>query len=76
MEKEQADLKNILKAGELTNELDLERALILDGKLRLIIKDNPELMESRKRLRSIIKQYEKINWSKESAIDKQKIKDC
>jgi hypothetical protein len=66
--KEQADLKSILKAEKLTNELDLERALILDNKLRLLAKDNPELIESRKRLRSIIKQYEKKNWSKESSI--------
>ena len=42
--KEQADLKSILKAGKLTNELDLERASILDHKLRLRAKDNPELM--------------------------------
>ena len=73
--KEQADLKSILKAGKLTNGLDLERASILDNKLRLLAKDNPELMESRKRLRSIIKQYEKTNWSKESTIDEQKIKE-
>ena len=73
--KEQADLKSILKAGKLTNELDLERALILDNKLRLLVKDNPELLESRKRLRSIIKQYEKTNWSKESEIDELKIKE-
>ena len=73
--KELADLKSILKAGKLTNELELERASILDNKLRLLAKDNAELIESRKKLRSIIKQYEKINWSKESAIDEQKIKE-
>jgi transcriptional regulator with XRE-family HTH domain len=73
--KEQVDLKGILKAGKLTNELDLERALILDRKLRLLVKDDPELFESRKRLRSIIKQYEKANWSKESVIDELKIKE-
>jgi hypothetical protein len=38
--KEQADLKSILKAGKLTNELDLERALILENKLRLLAKYN------------------------------------
>lgn len=73
--KEQVDLKGILKAGKLANELDLERALILDRKLRLLVKDDPELFESRKRLRSIIKQYEKANWSKESVIDEIKIKE-
>lgn len=73
--KEQVDLKNILKAGKLTNELDLERALILDRKLRLLVKDDQELLISRKKLRSIIKQYEKTNWSKESEIDDLKIKE-
>lgn len=73
--KEQVNLKNILKAGALTNELDLERALILDRKLRLLVKDDPELLESRKKLRSIIKQYEKANWSKESEIDELRIKE-
>lgn len=73
--KDQADLKSIMKAGKLTNELDLERALILDNKLRILAKDNPELIESRNLLRSIIKEYEKTNWSKDSVIDEQKIKE-
>lgn len=73
--KENVDLKSILKAGKLTNELDLERALIIDRKLRLLVKEDSELLESRKKLRSIIKQYEKINWSKESEIDELKIKE-
>lgn len=73
--KEKIDLKSILKAGKLTNELDLERALILDRKLRLLVKEDSELLESRKQLRSIIKQYEKTNWSKESKIDELKIKE-
>jgi transcriptional regulator with XRE-family HTH domain len=73
--KDQVDLKSILKVGKLTNELDLERALILDNKLRILAKDNPELIESRKLLRSIIKEYEQTNWSKDSSIDEQKIKE-
>lgn len=73
--KEQVDLKSILKAGKLINELDLERALILDRKLRLLVKDDSGLLEARKKLRSIIKQYEKANWSKESVIDELKIKE-
>lgn len=73
--KEQIDLKHILKTGKLSDELDLERALILDRKLRLLVKDDPALSESRKRLRSIIKQYEKANWSKESEIDALKIRE-
>jgi transcriptional regulator with XRE-family HTH domain len=73
--KEQTDLNSILKAGKLNNELDFERALIIDRKLRLIAKENPELLESRKKLRLIIKQFEKSNWSRESEIDDFKIKE-
>ncbi len=70
---DKVELKNILKAGKISNELDLERALILDRKLRLLVKDNPELLESRKKLRTIIKSYEHSNWSKDSEITEQKI---
>lgn len=73
--KVETDLKSILKAGKLTNELDLERALILDRKLRLLAKDHPEISDSRKKLRSIIEVYESGNWSKESKIDDSKIKE-
>ncbi len=73
--KEQTDLRKILKAGVLSNELDLERAQILDRKLRLLTKEHPELTEDRKRLRVIIKLYEKTNWSNESTISEAKIKE-
>ena len=67
--KEQVDLKKILKAGKLTSELDLERALILDRKLRLLIKNDPTLFEARAKLRTIIKDYEEANWSIDADID-------
>ncbi len=73
--KAQTDLREILKKGVLNDELDLERALILDRKLRLLVKANPELAAERKQLRSIIKSYEKINWSAHSAISKQQIQE-
>jgi len=73
--KEQADLRNILKKGILSDELELERALILDRKLRLMVKEHPELSESRKQLRSIIKAYESLNWSNDSIITDKRIKE-
>ena len=73
--KEQTDLRNILKKGLLTSELDLERALILDRKLRLLIKEYPEFSEERAKLRIIIKSYEKLNWSQDSIINDDKIKE-
>ncbi|MCA1752831.1 MAG: helix-turn-helix domain-containing protein [Cryomorphaceae bacterium] len=73
--REQADIRAILKSGKLSSELELERAIILERKLRLMIKDHPELAESRKELRSIIADYEKLNWSKDADIPKSLIKE-
>ena len=58
----------ILKKGSISNELELEEAFILERKMRLMLKENPELSESRKQLRAIIKEYENKKWSKDSKI--------
>lgn len=73
--KEQIDLREILKKAELTSELDLERALMLDRKLRLIIKEQPEFAAERKKLRAIIKSYEKAHWNSDSNITNQQLKE-
>jgi transcriptional regulator with XRE-family HTH domain len=73
--KSQPDLKKILKKGQITNELELERASIIDRKLRLLIKEHPEFAKDRKQLRKIIHEYEKNNWSKDSVISDEKIKE-
>jgi len=71
----QVDLRNYLKKGVLSNELDLERALILDRKLRLLVKEHPELADERRQLRIIIKAYEKNHWSAGSDISDTKLKE-
>ncbi len=73
--KTQIDLRNILKSGKLVNELELERALILDRKLCLLIEQHPGLAEDRKRLRLIIKSYEKTHWSKSSTVTENQVKE-
>jgi predicted XRE-type DNA-binding protein len=73
--KAEIDLRDILKKGQLADELDLERAFILDRKLRLLVKDHPELAEERKQLRLMIKSYEKIHWSSSSTITDKQIKE-
>jgi len=73
--KAEIDLRNILRKGELLDELDLERALILDRKLRLLVKDHSELADDRKKLRMIIKSYEKTHWGSGSNITDQQIKE-
>jgi transcriptional regulator with XRE-family HTH domain len=73
--KEQTDLRIILKKGTLSNELDLERALMLDRKLRLMVKEHPELVSDRAQLRMIIKAYEKLNWSNDITISDEQVKE-
>lgn len=65
----------ILQKGSISSELELEKALIIERKLRLMIKENPELSESRNQLRAIIKDYESLNWSKNSIISDEKIEE-
>ena len=72
--KTQSYLK-IIQKGSISNELELEQALIIERKLRLLAKENPELAESRTQLRAIIKEYEKANWSSDSIISNKKIKE-
>ncbi|MFA5296888.1 MAG: helix-turn-helix transcriptional regulator [Lutibacter sp.] len=65
----------IIRKGSISNELELEEALIMERKLRLMVSENPEYKEIRNNLRSIIKAYEKDNWSKDSDINEEKIKE-
>lgn len=57
------NLNKILKKGSLENELDFERASIIDRKLRVLIKEHPELTAKRQKLRSILKEYENRVWN-------------
>ncbi|MCL9810086.1 helix-turn-helix domain-containing protein [Flavobacterium luminosum] len=67
--------KKIIQKGSISDELEFEKALILERKLRLLSVDNPEYKEARLKLRQIIKEYEKSNWSSESEITDEKIKE-
>ncbi|MES2543502.1 MAG: transcriptional regulator [Bacteroidota bacterium] len=73
--KTEIDLKQLLKQGHIFDEIGLERAMILDRKLRLLVKENPAFKEDRKQLRGIIKEYENNHWSKESIISDEKIRE-
>lgn len=63
----------IIRKGFISSELELEKALVFDNKLRLMAKENPELIVDQKQLRTIIKDYEKANWSSISIISEQQI---
>jgi plasmid maintenance system antidote protein VapI len=57
------DIREIKKIERLENEYDLEKASLLERKLRLMIDENPDLKPLRKKLRDLIKDYEDSKWS-------------
>ncbi len=67
--------ESILRRGYISNELELERAFIIERKLRLMSSENSKYKEIRKQLRSIIKKYETKNWSNDSIITEEKLKE-
>jgi len=73
--KAQFDIQDILKEGQINNELDLERALIADRKLRVLAKEQPEFKEERQQLRTIIQAYENAHWNKDILISDQQLKE-
>lgn len=71
----QFDILQLIEIGKIQNELDFERALIADRKLRVLSKENPKFKSVRKKLRDLIEQYENQNWSPESKISDKKIRE-
>ena len=52
------DIREIEKIERLENEYDLEKASLLERKLRLMIDENSDLKPLRRKLRDLIKDYE------------------
>jgi hypothetical protein len=71
----QLDIDTLLKTGSIKDELDYERALIFDRKLRILGKNNPKIKRKRKKLRDLIEEYERANWSSSSQISKKKLEE-
>jgi transcriptional regulator with XRE-family HTH domain len=61
--KDLTNIREIENIQQLDNEYDLQKALLLDRKLRLMVKENPELKPIHDRLFHLIEDYEKKNWS-------------
>lgn len=66
----QVSLKKILKKGIIAGELEFQRALVIDRRLRLLIKEFPELEQDRNHLRALLKNYEDNNWLNEAVTNK------
>ena len=71
----QFDIEKVLSSGKLRNELEYERALIADRKLRILCNHNTKLVPLRKNLRDLIERYEKQHWSSESDISASRIRE-
>ena len=73
--KTQLDISKLLEIGKIQNELDFERALIADRKLRVLSKEDSKYKVIRKKLRGLIEDYENKNWSTNSRITDKKIRE-
>src|SRR5665811_760875 len=73
--KTQFDISQLIEAGKIQNELDFERALIADRKLRVLSKENPKFKSVRKKLRDLIEKYENQHWSTNSKITDKKVRE-
>ena len=71
--KTEFNIDSIIKKGTITNELDYDRALIADRKLRLLAKESPHFKTMRIKLRDIIVQYESSEWNDIDKIDDKKL---
>jgi hypothetical protein len=71
----QFDIEKVLSSGKLRNDLEYERALVADRKLRILCNQNTKLVPLRKNLRDLIERYEKQHWSSDTAISDSKIRE-
>jgi plasmid maintenance system antidote protein VapI len=57
------NIKEVKRIERLENEYDLQKASLLERKLRLMIDENPDLKPIRQKLRDLINDYEAREWS-------------
>ncbi len=58
-----AEIKTLIKRGDIRSEMELEAALSADRSLRKLSKTNPDVSSLRSALRTLIQRYENKNWS-------------
>lgn len=72
--KAQFDIEKLIERGTIDNELDFERAMIAERKLRLMSGENVQFKTLRKKLRDILIKYEKEHWSDVNMISDSQLK--
>lgn len=74
--KDLVNIKEIEGIQKLENEYDLQKALLLDRKLRLLVKENASLKPIQNKLFALIEEYEAENWSDSDKITDQQERDA
>ena len=69
------NITTIEKLSNLESEIEYEKALSIYKKLRWMLKDDPSLAPKRQKLKSLIIQYEKVNWNNDNNISNQQIEE-
>lgn len=73
--KTEFDISDILANGVIRDELDFERALVADRKLRILVIENPELKEVRSNLRDLLSKYEDKHWGSSTTVSAEQIRE-
>lgn len=68
-------IEKIIQRGEITSELELERASVAERQLRILAKKDSSLKSKRKNLRALIEAYESKYWKNSSSITESRIKE-
>lgn len=68
------DFEKLFNQNQIENEMDLERALVAERKLRIMAKEDQKFEIIRKKLRDSIYEYEQKNWSNIENITEERIR--
>jgi predicted XRE-type DNA-binding protein len=74
--KDLIDIREIEDIQQLDNEYDLQKALLLDRKLRLMVKENVDLKPIHDKLFELIQDYEAKKWSDSDNISVKQFEDA
>lgn len=69
------NIKEVENIKRLENEYDLQKASLLERKIRLMTDENPNLKPIRKKLRDLIKEYEAREWADFENISDSKVEE-
>lgn len=69
------DIEQVIAAGAINSELDYERAMAADRKLRLLAKENAHFKNLRSKLRDLIEAYESQHWTDHQAVTPEQLRE-